>query len=46
MKMKQEELVHIILTLKVHHMIINMKNGVMGNRLLHLLKSLDQIEEC
>lgn len=43
--MKRGEQAHIILTLKVPHMIFNMKNEDMGNMHLHSLESLVQIED-
>lgn len=42
--MKLGEQAHIILTLKVHRMIFNMKNGNMGNMHLYLVENLVQIE--
>ena len=44
MKMRLGEPVLIILTPKVHLMIINMKIGNMENKLLHLPGNLVQIE--
>lgn len=40
MKRRHDEPVHITLILKVHHMIISMKNGGMENKPRHLLGSL------
>ena len=43
-KMRHDEPVHITRILKVHHMIINTKNGVTVNKPMHLLGNLVLIE--